>query len=280
MKKAWIIAVWRVFQNFCVFCTLFAIVFLLFWFFTGQFGSYDERPPVISSNSETELLNVPNDVQRASKSVVLIRTERVRSDIALHLFQARELSGYGSGFIISSHYVLTAFHVVKPAFGVSAQEYLPVVITVEQDETIYRARPIAFDAVFDLALLEIEENLSMCAVISSSVVFDYEDVYVIGYFSKDKENPETPSKYIYKKHHKSENSKDIIFDQTWFIINVEAPNFSGFSGGPVLNPEGQVAGIATRMYDGFGQGYQLRGTSAPLIEKFLKAINIKTWNEK
>lgn len=277
---------WRIFRTVCVWIVIVYACTLI-----GQLPSYfqsSKRPAVISTNMESVAFrSLPQVIQDASRAVVLIQVkESENRGFAVHAFQSPR--HWGSGVIIGSHHVLTAFHVVRSALGIAAREYLPITVTVKNENISYIATPLEFDANFDLALLETKEELPVCASVAPANLndwlddswFKYEDFYVVGYFSSpdlavsDRVDRvmEPFSRYIYKKHFNSQESrkKHVMFGETYFGIEVESPNFQGFSGGPVLNPEGQIIGISTRVYGDGGQPYQLRGASAPLIQEFLK----------
>lgn len=264
---------WRIISIACVVIVILGTVFLLCTGGLWVIVDYFKRPPVTSLDSETfELL--PEPIQKASQAVVLVRVEAAKKpDLVIHISQSPERGG--SGVIVSPHYVLTAFHVASPAFGISAKEYFPISVTIEHEGKIYTATPVAFDVNFDLALLKVKEELPVQVEIASAAKFfesvdEYEDFYVVGNFpSQDDKN--TFSKYIYKKHYDRKNMLDIAsFEETYFIIRVECSNFHGFSGGPILNPRGEVIGIVLEGYRDPG-AWQMRGTSAPLIQEFLKA---------
>lgn len=280
-------SMWRIFIGCCIGVIVFGVALLVFLQKHGSFIYFpntSERPMVIPMDS-SEFNALPQFIQEASKAVVLVRVDEVDAKAREKRFYTPDFQSpgqkSGSGIIIHPRLVLTAFHVVWPSFG-SSVAYLPVITTVKYGDTVYQAVPIAFDANFDMALLEVDTELPIYANIAQASLDKWESkwfarspiFYIVGFFPDKSEKGF--SKYIYQ-YDSRKNKVSTVFGPTYFALPINASNFHGFSGGPILNQEGEIVGISTQTSWNFiGRQWNARkelvGPSAPIIQEFLKSL--------
>ena len=156
-------------------------------------------------------------------------------------------SGYGSGFIFRTDddgaaYILTNYHVVD-----EAEE---VWILVE-DETFFQAAIEAVDPRRDLGLLRICcGEFTTVEFMDSSVLYPGDEVIAIGY-AQDDILPRTfrPGRVIIPGE--ATVTRGIISAFRYYslldteVVQHDAPNNPGNSGGPLLSLDGRVVGINT-----------------------------------
>lgn len=280
-------SIWRIFIGCCIGVIALGVAFLVFLQKHGSFVYFpntSERPIAIPIDS-SEFNTLPQFIQEASKAVVLVQVEEADAKAREKRFYIPDFQSpsqrSGSGIIIHPHFVLTAFHVVWPSFG-SSGAYLPVTTTVKYGDTIYPATPIAFDANFDIALLEVDAELPVYASIAQASLDKWESgwfarsplFYIVGFFTDKSEKGF--SKYIYK-YDSRKSRLSAIFGPTYFALPINASNFHGFSGGPILNQGGEIVGISTQTsWQFIGKQWnakkELIGPSAPIIQEFLKSL--------
>jgi S1-C subfamily serine protease len=161
----------------------------------------------LKANSQEDFSGV---IEEVVEKVVNIRTDR---------------SG-GTGFIVNSNgYVVTNFHVIQDGLFVQVQTF---------DGTVYDAELIAFDALADLALLQIPASLDSLELANSDNVQVGEKVIAIGnplglsftvtegiVSAVDRAGPNGLENYI---------QSDVSLNP-------------GNSGGPLINKEGKVIGL-------------------------------------
>ncbi len=157
----------------------------------------------------------------------------------------QEVSGLGSGFIISSDgYILTNDHVVSDATEIS------VALT---DGNTYQAQLVGSDRALDLALLKIEgENFP-------SVKFGDSDDIIVGEWAISLGNPfglfnfnNQPAVTVgvvsaLGRHLGGQQGESYIYQD---MIQTDASINPGNSGGPLVNGAGDVIGINTVIYTG------------------------------
>lgn len=146
-------------------------------------------------------------------------------------------SSVGSGFLVSADgYIVTNYHVVEDATSLKVTTY------AEQE---YTAKLVGYDNSNDLAVLKIEgEDMPYLTCGSSSTVNIGEQVAVIG-SPLGKLTGSLNLGYISAKDRLilAEGSKI-------HMIQLDASINEGNSGGPLLNMQGQVIGIASAKYSG------------------------------
>ncbi|MBR4291215.1 MAG: trypsin-like peptidase domain-containing protein [Oscillospiraceae bacterium] len=172
--------------------------------------------------------------QQNVQSVVLITAEMTTAVFG----QTSTATSSGSGFVITEDgYVVTNHHVVDKATKVT--------ITMH-DGTEYQAKVIGSDSTNDVALLKIEEDVTLQAVtIGSSTALGVGDqVVAIG-------NPLGELTSTLTVGYVSAKERDVTTDGTTInMIQTDAAINSGNSGGPLFNSQGEVVGITTAKYSG------------------------------
>ena len=134
----------------------------------------------------------------------------------------------GSGFAIGSNSILTNAHVVVHAQWVAAEAF---------DGTQYSCSVALFDEGLDIALLIIEENVSLTPipVADNAAIEIGDDAYAIG----------APNSMAYTLTKGIVSSKERKIGSDVYI-QIDAPLSEGNSGGPLLNDNGEVIGINSR----------------------------------
>ena len=144
----------------------------------------------------------------------------------------------GSGFVVSANgYVVTNHHVVEGASSIAITMY---------DGTKYAATLIGSDSTNDVAVLKINETVSLVPVeIGSSEELKVGDqVVAIGNPLGELTSTLTVGYVSAKERSVNTDGLSINMIQTDAAIN------SGNSGGPLFNSKGQVIGITTAKYSG------------------------------
>ena len=173
--------------------------------------------------------------QKNVESVVLI-TATVR---ATSMFgQTTTGKSTGSGFVLTADgYVVTNHHVVDGATGVTVTTHSGIE---------YAAKVIGSDSTNDVALLKIEEDVTLQAVTvgSSDALRVGDQVIAIG-------NPLGELTSTLTVGYVSAKERKVTTDGTSInMIQTDAAINSGNSGGPLFNSNGEVVGITTAKYSG------------------------------
>ncbi len=172
--------------------------------------------------------------QQNVQSVVLIKAEMT----AVMFGQSTTGMSSGSGFVITEDgYVVTNHHVVDKATAVTVTMH---------DGTEYKAKIVGSDATNDVALLKIEEDVTLKAVVigSSDALGVGDQVVAIG-------NPLGELTSTLTVGYVSGKGRDVTTDGTTInMIQTDAAINSGNSGGPLFNSQGEVVGITTAKYSG------------------------------
>jgi len=138
--------------------------------------------------------------------------------------------GTGSGFIISREgHIVTNHHVVKDAYEIWITFY---------NRQMVRAKTVASDAVFDLAVLQPVESVAIPKVLEwgrSSQVRAGDHIFAIG-------NP-LGLEFSVSEGIVSHPSREMV-SPFYTVIQTDASINQGNSGGPILNFNGQVIGVA------------------------------------
>ncbi len=144
------------------------------------------------------------------------------------------VSAWGTGFVVSDGYVLTAFHVVK---GRSS-----LLVGPNAANRWVSAELVQSDATLDLALLKARLDLPPLSLTPSSNIPTGLEISVIGY-------PQPRFQGLGKKitqgvingyRSERQNAQDIG------LFQISAEVSKGNSGGPVLAPDGTVVGMVQR----------------------------------
>lgn len=135
----------------------------------------------------------------------------------------------GSGFYINDNgVVVTNYHVIHGCEKITTE--------------FYDLSLIAFDVYNDIALLQSPRKNTPFLKIRSEGILQGEDIYVIGYpFGKDLSTSAKITKGIVTALHGMSND--------YTKIQIDAPIQSGNSGGPVLDANGLLLGIAVAKAD-------------------------------
>lgn len=138
----------------------------------------------------------------------------------------------GSGFFIESTRLITSLHVLKDAQGAKIKTF---------DGKTFRVKGIvAMDEVRDLALIEVGDASPGCTILAIEEITPTEGEQIIVV-----SNPQGSSWKVSKG----------IFEARWDfqsggeLLRITASIFPGSSGGPVVNQQGRVVGIATLHID-------------------------------
>lgn len=196
-------------------------------------GSANQLPDIAYQDGFT-MMHPGSVYEKNVKSVVLIT-----SKISTSMFgQSTTGTSTGSGFVLTQDgYVVTNHHVVDKASAVSVTMH---------DGKEYPAKVIGSDATNDVALLKIEEEVTLQAVTvgSSDALKVGDQVIAIG-------NPLGELTSTLTVGYVSAKERNVTTDGTTInMIQTDAAINSGNSGGPLFNSQGQVVGITTAKYSG------------------------------
>ena len=185
--------------------------------------------------------------QKNEKAVV-----RVKAKVSIPSMFGQTTTGQssGSGFVLTEDgYVVTNHHVIENATAVTV---------LMHDDSQYAAKVIGSDANNDVALLKIEEDVTLQAVeVGSSDALNVGDqVIAIG-------NPLGEVTSTLTVGYVSAKGRDVITDGTTInMIQTDAAINAGSSGGPLFNNRGEVVGITTAKYSGkTSSGSAIEGVS-------------------
>ncbi|MBW6409687.1 S1C family serine protease [Clostridium weizhouense] len=164
--------------------------------------------------------------------------------------------GLGSGFAINNNTIITNAHVVDTFSSVTVKLY---------NGKSYVGKVTKIDKKIDLALIEINENLTPLKLVSEDNLSIGKEVYAIG---APEDIPYTMTKGIVSaKNRKIKNHE---------YIQIDASINSGNSGGPLVDENGEVIGINTmKILDAEGIGFAI-GTSK--INDFINNVTQENIN--
>ena len=170
---------------------------------------------------------------KTCKTVICNRTSKP-TYLTEQLKQAQQavwlISGhtFGTAFFISPRRVITNWHVI------SGQDMDTLSLQQEGDEReLSIKRLISVSVLHDLALLETKEDSTHYLTVREDIVSDEEKLFLLGY-------PGQAFKYTLKTSPLKNFNNDDIF--TYFHVN--RTNINGNSGGPVLDANSKVVGVA------------------------------------
>ena len=148
-------------------------------------------------------------------------------------------SGTGSGVLIQGGYLLTNAHVVWPFSAVRV---------VFPDGSEYVDTPVVgWDLIADLALVgPIETEIEPAPLVDAGELAIGSDVYLIGYPAEEETFPQPTITNGILSRLRSWETIDYTFFQ------VDAPTVEGQSGGVLVTQAGDVIGISTFTFSGFG----------------------------
>lgn len=165
----------------------------------------------------------------------------------------------GSGFIVANNRILTNYHVLAGSTSASVifdDGSITVVSTV-----------IAATAPKDLVIVEAETGARLPLVLGDELQLKVgETIYTIG----------APSGLT------SSLSNGLVSafrqDEGQFLIQITAPIAPGSSGGPVLNTQGQVVGVATSKLKDGGFGFAMGAADVQHLLKVPLAVRLELSN--
>ncbi|WP_017727613.1 S1C family serine protease [Halalkalibacterium ligniniphilum] len=179
-------------------------------------------------------------IQEMSEAVVTIRGEQSRG------------TGFAirpDGLIVTNHHVIDRMLSIVVAFP---------------DGQLFEGEVVESYPDIDLAFLKIEGEDLPFLPLSETAGHINEKIYVIG-------NPLSQTQIV---------NDGVILEQTQEhdVIQISNPIYSGHSGSPVLNDQGEVVGVVyARTIPGIGSGEDSRGLAIPAMEVLerLEELNIK-----
>ena len=154
------------------------------------------------------------------------RTEQISRSV----WKISNNNGMGTAFAIGPNQFITNFHVVE-YFLKDKNSIKYVTLSQEgRDSKIQIKRVVAFSALYDLALLETEENVTDYLSIVDSSVEQSEKLSVFGYPGGVLKNLKKTGSVLHE-------------DSYFYTFPVNYSKLRGLSGGPVLNENGEVVGV-------------------------------------
>ena len=190
-------------------------------------------PKTLPSNSGSKSLSPAQVYEQNVAAVVCIETSATQT-----LFgEEFESGGVGSGFLLTSDgYILTNCHMVTDATSVT--------VTLHSGER-YEAAVVGADTMGDVALLKIDaQELPTVCIAEEDTLCVGDEVVAIG-------NPFGELQYTMTHGYISGLDREITIESTPIrMIQTDTPINSGNSGGPLLDMNGNVVGIASAKYSG------------------------------
>ena len=224
--------------------------------FLGLAFAWGTTPSWTQASATTRRTPAAVAVEKAQPSVVSITSEKKAASTSRWPFTPEEnqrprVSGMGTGVILDGRgYILTNHHVVDKVQGIEVHL---------ADGTSYPARLLQFDPVMDLAMLKIEADRRLPAIVigtsydlmvGESVItignaFGYENTVAVGIVSALKRNVTLSDEQVYRN-----------------LIQTDAAINPGNSGGPLINIDGELIGINVAVRAGRrGSGSPCRSTT-------------------
>lgn len=172
-----------------------------------------QAKPILLAAAQADEIEDSLASERAKDSIVQIRLVR----------KSGKLAGVGSGFFVASDKVATNLHNIT-------RENLLVFVKLAGKETTLEVEGVAaFDVENDLLILKVVGNGKPLPFANSDTVQINESVSTLGY-------PETKYKATHGTIDGISNNRK--------LFRVKAEYVGGMSGGPVLNSNGEVIGVA------------------------------------
>ena len=197
----------------------------------------------IQENTETDNRLLPADIYKlACEEAVSISVEMVSYDRFGNQIPS---TISGSGFVISEDgYILTNYHVVEEAvlggFHVTVTAY---------DGSVYIGKIAGADEDADVAVVKIDKESDKHVRFGNSEELTVgDDIFIVG-------NPYGILEFSMTTGHISALDREIATEENENALNmfqVDAAVYSGNSGGPVYNRNGEVVGIVTAKYNTSG----------------------------
>ncbi len=183
-------------------------------------------------------------------------SDKVKDSIVRIVGGNFSIAGIGTGFFVDRDKIVTNIHVVSVP-GIHTAKLM-------NSETVWRIEEVvAFDIKNDLVVLKIADEGTPLLLGNSDRVQIGESVYAVGF----------PDKYKVTEgviHSIQMNNK-------WFKMTGDIS--AGNSGGPILNSEGEVIGIAAAGYDSYGYAIPSNTVKALLTET-KQNESIQQWHKR
>ena len=165
------------------------------------------------------------------------------------------IAGIGTGFFVDRDKIVTNIHVVAVP-GLHTAKLI-------NSKTVWRIEEVtAFDIKNDLVVLKIADEGTPLPLGNSDSVQIGDSVYAIGFPANYKVTEGTI-------HSIQKNNK-------WFRMTVDVS--AGNSGGPILNSEGEVIGVAAAVYDSYSYAIPSNRIKALLTET--KTESMQQWHKR
>lgn len=190
-------------------------------------------PETLPSNTGSKALSPAQVYEQNVSAVVCIETSATQTLYG----EEFESEGVGSGFLLTSDgYILTNCHMVTDATSVT--------VTLYSGER-YEAAVVGADTMGDVALLKIDaQELPTVCIAEEDTLCVGDEVVAIG-------NPFGELQYTMTHGYISGLDREITIENTPIrMIQTDTPINSGNSGGPLLDMNGNVVGIASAKYSG------------------------------
>ena len=180
------------------------------------------REVLQADNLETHQITHPREVLDAEASIWKIHTNFRR------VFYSK-----GTGFSIGPNLVVTNLHVLEGLLK-TAEKLNKIHLTQEgNSDTLNIKQVVSISALYDLALIEINETSQHYLTLSESKVKPDDNLFLTGY-------PDG----IFKRTKKTGN---IDYESDSFLpFSINHSKLTGASGSPVLNDQGQVIGVLSQ----------------------------------
>lgn len=170
----------------------------------------------------------------------------------------------GTGFVVDTHYILTAAHVIEDCKRV----------VVRQGSAEWRAQVAAIDEANDLGLLRTETSFRRTAKFTNRQSLSVgEPVVRYGYESRE-------ARRVWSKGEVSSLSGYVSYSKSRdsHFLQYNAETERGNSGGPVLDQSGSVIGIVLNRYHGYDGDYSAAKFTIAKQFLFSNGINYQTQN--
>ncbi|MYF99977.1 tetratricopeptide repeat protein [Candidatus Poribacteria bacterium] len=169
------------------------------------------------------------------------------------------IGGIGTGFFVGRDKIVTNIHVVAVPGLYSAK--------LMNSKTVWRIEEVtAFDLKNDLVVLKIADEGIPLPLGNSDRVQTGESVYAVGF----------PANYTHRYKITEGIIQSTQKNNKWFRMTVDVS--SGNSGGPILNSEGEVIGVATAVYDSYSYAIPSNTVKALLTET--KTESLQQWHKR
>ena len=208
----------KILSNFFLFCLLLNFSFFAYSFSKTNPDTLKSTAPV-EKNTETIIKNEKTEIQINDAQDAIWR---ISDSIG---------GAYSTAFAIAPRLFVMTLHGLKPILKNENSIQDIFLYKNKRSSQLKIKQIIAVSALYDLALLETEENVTTYLNINENPIQANEDLIVIGY-------PD----FVFKKMKKTGK----LVDQDFFYgFTVDYSNIFGASGSPVVNQKNQVEGIVT-----------------------------------